>query len=171
MKVALFGAGDIGLYQLPGEHPERELAEMLGGETEMARIDRRLKLVTRRDGETERLTIRYAIHRLGHEPEPIAGECAVVAVGAEGCLLDMGRHDPSDDGLCYGRRPKRPTGGVTGTRRQRGKSPPRFNRSILRIWGGHLPPRELMEESPCISIAGSVLPGRKSGAGSASGQT
>ena len=66
MKVALFGAGDIGLHQLPGEHPE---------------------------GELERLTIRYALHRLGHEPAPIAGECAVVAVGAEGCLLDMGRHD------------------------------------------------------------------------------
>ena len=48
---------------------------------------------TRRDGEAERLTIRYALHRLGHEPAPIAGECAVVAVGAEGCLLDMGRHD------------------------------------------------------------------------------
>ena len=43
--------------------------------------------------EAERLTIRYALHRLGHEPAPIAGECAVVAVGAEGCLLDMGRHD------------------------------------------------------------------------------
>ena len=93
MKGAWFGGGDSGLYQLPGEHPERELAEMLGGETEMARIDRRLKLVTRRDGEAERLTIRYALHRLGHEPAPIAGECAVVAVGAEGCLLDMGRHD------------------------------------------------------------------------------
>ena len=66
---------------------------LLGGETEMVPINRRLTLVTRRDGEAERLTIRYALHRLGHEPAPIAGECAVVAVGAEGCLLDMGRHD------------------------------------------------------------------------------
>ena len=93
MKVALFGAGDIGLHQLPGEHPEGELEDLLGGETEMVPINRRLTLVTRRDGEAERLTIRYALHRLGHEPSPIAGECAVVAVGAEGCLLDMGRHD------------------------------------------------------------------------------
>ena len=93
MKVALFGAGDIGLHQLPGEHPEGELEDLLGGETEMVPINRRLTLVTRRDGEAERLTIRYALHRLGHEPAPIAGECAVVAVGAEGCLLDMGRHD------------------------------------------------------------------------------
>ena len=82
MKVALFGAGDIGLHQLPGEHPEGELEDLLGGETEMVPINRRLTLVTRRDGEAER-----------HEPAPIAGECAVVAVGAEGCLLDMGRHD------------------------------------------------------------------------------
>ena len=67
--------------------------DLLGGETEMVPINRRLTLVTRRDGEAERLTIRYALHRLGHEPAPIAGECAVVAVGAEGCLLDMGRHD------------------------------------------------------------------------------
>ena len=90
MKVALFGAGDIGLHQLPGEHPEGELEDLLGGETEMVPINRRLTLVTRRGAVP---TIRSALHRLGHEPAPIAGECAVVAVGAEGCLLDMGRHD------------------------------------------------------------------------------
>ena len=56
MKVALFGAGDIGLHQLPGEHPEGELEDLLGGETEMVPINRRLTLVTRRDGEAERLT-------------------------------------------------------------------------------------------------------------------
>lgn len=135
MKVALFGAGDIGLHQLPGEHPEGELEDLLGGETEMVPINRRLTLVTRRDGEAERLTIRYALHRLGHEPAPIAGECAVVAVGRRDACWTWGvttlppppgTYDPSDDGLCYGRRPKRPTGGVTGTRRHRGKSPPRF---------------------------------------------
>ena len=50
MKVALFGAGDIGLHQLPGEHPEGELEDLLGGETEMVPINRRLTLVTRRGG-------------------------------------------------------------------------------------------------------------------------
>lgn len=52
----------------------------------MTRLSRRCVLVNRKDGEENRLTIRYSLYRLGREPEPIAGDCAVVGASPEGHL-------------------------------------------------------------------------------------
>ena len=90
MKIALYqGRGHGRLYALPGARPEEELEELLGGETEMMPINGKLTLVTRKDGEEEQLPILHTLHRLDREPEPIAGDCAVVAVGRGGQLRDM----------------------------------------------------------------------------------
>jgi len=90
MKIAVFQNGRSGRpYRLAEDAPETELEELLGGETEMVPINDRLKLVTRADGEAERLPIRYALHRLGRAAEPIAGDCAVVAVRPDGRLKEM----------------------------------------------------------------------------------
>ena len=90
MKIMLFRGGQRGeIARTPGEYPKAELEELLEGETEMTPISRRLTLVTRRDGEEKQLPIRFALHRLGREPEPIAGDCAVIATGADGCLRDI----------------------------------------------------------------------------------
>ena len=43
----------------------------------------RVMLVSRKDGEAERLSIRYTLHRLGREIMPIAGDCAVVAINGQ----------------------------------------------------------------------------------------
>ena len=60
MKIIRFRTGGAGLYALPGEYPERELEELLGGEVEITPITRRLALAARRDGEEERLPALYA---------------------------------------------------------------------------------------------------------------
>lgn len=94
MRIILFQGGARGeLVSLPGERPEAELAELLEGEAEMTHLSRRYILVTRKDGEENRLTIRYSLHRLGREPEPIAGDCAVVVASPEGHLRDAGPGD------------------------------------------------------------------------------
>lgn len=100
MKIIRFRAGVTGLYALPGECPERELEELLGGETEMVPIARRLALVVRRDGEEERLPILYTLHRLGREPAPIPGECAVVVTAPDGRLMDATHRDMSAAEQC-----------------------------------------------------------------------
>ena len=101
MKIIRFRAGGTGLYALPGEYPELELEEMLGGEVEMAPITRRLALVVRRRDEGERqLPILYALHRLGREPAPIPGECAVVVTAPDGRLMDASHRDMSAAEQC-----------------------------------------------------------------------
>lgn len=94
MELMLFRDGRPGvIVKVPGEGPEGELVELLGGETEMVPLNKRLTLVRRADGEALRLAIRYAVHRLGREPEPVAGDCAVVAVVPDGSLGDVKAHD------------------------------------------------------------------------------
>lgn len=88
MKIVLFRDGQPGVVaQLSGKDPIGELAELLGGETEITEINKRLSLVTRKDGEG--LPVRYAAHGLEEEPKQIAGDCAVVAVRPEGVLRDV----------------------------------------------------------------------------------
>ena len=100
MKIIRFRAGGAGLYALPGEYPERELEELLGGETEMVPITRRLALVVRRDEEEKRLPILYALHRLDREPVPIPGECAVVVTAPDGRMSDASHRDMSAAEQC-----------------------------------------------------------------------
>lgn len=90
MKIMLFQDGKPGVAEkLPGENPEAELADLLGGETEMTPLTERLLLVTRKDGEELELPVRYAVHGLGREPRRVAGDIAVVAVRPEGILRDV----------------------------------------------------------------------------------
>lgn len=71
-----------------------ELAELLEGPVETLALNDRLVLVSREDGEKERLSIRYILHRLGREIEPIAGDCAVLAVtGRGGKAREAGAED------------------------------------------------------------------------------
>lgn len=100
MKIIRFRAGETGLYALPGEYPERELEELLGGETEMVPITHRLALVARRDEGEKQLPILYALHRLGREPAPIPGECAVVVTAPDGRLIDASHQDMSAAEQC-----------------------------------------------------------------------
>lgn len=95
MKIILFQGGGPGVtYKLPGENPMAELAELLDGPVELTPLSGRLALVSREDGEAERLSIRYALHRLGREVEPIAGDCAVVAIcDQRGRLREAGAED------------------------------------------------------------------------------
>lgn len=90
MKIGLFQGGKPGtMYAIPEDDPERELVELLGGETEMTPLTSKLSLVYRADGEEARLPIRYTQRENFREPEPIAGDCAVVAVKPGGCLRDI----------------------------------------------------------------------------------
>ena len=90
MKIVLFRDKKQGVVaRLPGENPEVELADLLGGETEMIPLNERLSVVKLRDGEGMELPVRYRMHRLGKEPMPIAGDCAVVAVRLDGGLRDV----------------------------------------------------------------------------------
>lgn len=90
MKIVLFRDGKPGVpAKLPGEDPEVELSDLLGGETEMVPLNDRLTLVMLKDGEELQLPIRYALHRLGREPMPVAGDCAVVGVRLDGMLRDV----------------------------------------------------------------------------------
>lgn len=100
MKIIRFRAGGAGLYALPGEYPERELEELLGGEVEITPITRRLALVVRRDGEEKLLPILYALHRLGREPAPIPGEGAVVVTAPDGRMVDANHRDMSAAEQC-----------------------------------------------------------------------
>lgn len=90
MKIMMFRGGQPGaLVQLSGDQPERELEELLEGAVEWRRLCPKFCLVVRMDGEAERLPIRYAVHQLGREPEPVAGDCAVVALGVDRSLGDI----------------------------------------------------------------------------------
>ncbi len=90
MKVILYRDGRQAVCaKLPGEDPEMELTDLLGGETEMVPLNQCLTLVTLRDGEELKLPVRYTVCCLGREPRPIAGDCAVVAVKPDGCLRDV----------------------------------------------------------------------------------
>ena len=95
MKIVLFRDGKPGVVaKLPGENPEVELTDLLGGETEMISLNERLVVVVRKDGERspadDDRPVRYQIHRLGREILPVAGDCAVVAVRLDGGLRDVG---------------------------------------------------------------------------------
>lgn len=90
MKIMLFRDGRLGAAaKLPGENPEVELSDLLGGETEMISLTERLVAVTLKDGKEMGLENRYAIHRLGRSPLPVYGDCAVVAVMPNGAYRDI----------------------------------------------------------------------------------
>ena len=94
MKIVLFQAGRPGReYIMPGDKPEADLADMLGGAVELTTLNKRLEVITRVDGEKLRLPIHYAMHRIGRAVEPLAGDCAVVARTAAGQLTDIGMDD------------------------------------------------------------------------------
>lgn len=83
MKVVLFRDGRPGVAAaLPGEVPEAELADLLGGELDVTPLGTRLALLTLHEAERLQLPIRYVLHRLGRASEPVAGDAVVVRVGA-----------------------------------------------------------------------------------------
>lgn len=107
MKIVLFRDGQRGTaVTLPGEHPEAELEELLGGKISFWSFGKTLELAEREDSEEKQLPIRYALHRLGREPDPIAGDCAVVAVRPDGRIRDISLRE-LDAALSY----IRPVGG------------------------------------------------------------
>lgn len=90
MKVLLFRDGQDGVIQhLPGEYPWPELCDLLGGEIDTTPINGRLALVTRRDMKALDLPQYYFFRRYGQADRPIYGDCAVIAVRADGTLTDI----------------------------------------------------------------------------------
>lgn len=93
----LFRDGQRGVViKLPGERPVEEIGELLGGGAEQwpARLSCRLALYRREDGTG--LPERYELHRLGRVPEPVAGDCAVVAMGPDGRMKDLTVNDVAE---------------------------------------------------------------------------
>lgn len=81
MKVLLFRGGKAGaVWKLPGKFPEPELEDLMGGAVAHVRISERLMLVTLADAEELQKPIDYAIHRIGRNLEPVAGDAAVIHV-------------------------------------------------------------------------------------------
>ena len=94
MKVVLFQRGNPGReYVMAGDQPVADLEELLEGEVEFTPLNRRLSLVSRKDGEALRLPIHYSLHQLGRCVEPVAGDCAVVVRGGGGVLGDVNAQD------------------------------------------------------------------------------
>ena len=94
MKIILYRDGAPGVAaKLPGDNADAELEELLGGETEAAALNGRLKLVSLLGGEEKRLPIRYVVHRLGRAPVPIAGPCAIIGIGVDGRVRDISVQD------------------------------------------------------------------------------
>ena len=95
MKVILYLDGEAGeMATLPGDCPELELEELIGGPTEMRPLAKtRLTLVCRQDGEACRLPIHFAVCELGREPVPVAGEFAVIRMDREGVIRDIRPED------------------------------------------------------------------------------
>lgn len=90
MKIIVFEGGAPGrAVVIPGDAPEAELGELLGGETALTPLGRGLMLAERGDEEKVHLPVRYGLHRLGRAVEPIAGDCAVVAASPMGELRDI----------------------------------------------------------------------------------
>ena len=90
MKIVLFRDGRRGTaLSIPGDRVTAELTELLGGEIAIRSFGQTLELVERKDGEAKRLPIRYALHQLGRDAEPIAGDCAVMASRPDGRLRDI----------------------------------------------------------------------------------
>lgn len=90
MKIILYRDGRPGTAVcLPGEYPEAELEELLGGETEMNSISARLKLVTAAEDGEARRPARYRLDRLGQGPLLVAGDAAVIAVRPDGTITDV----------------------------------------------------------------------------------
>ena len=87
MKIILYRDGQAGVVvSLPGEHPEAELEELLGGETEMRPINSRLSLVGRRE---QTGGPGYILERLGQCPLEAEGDAAVIAVRPDGMITDI----------------------------------------------------------------------------------
>lgn len=110
MKIMLFRDGQMGVVvKIPGERPLEEIGELLGGAVDepLTRLSGRLALCMRADGEEEHLPIRYAWHKLGREPEPVAGNCAVVVQGLDWKLRDITIQDVEAAQVCV-----RPAGGL-----------------------------------------------------------
>ncbi len=94
MKIVLFRDGRPGVAaKLPGEDPEVELTDLLGGETEMTPLNERLTLAALKDGEEMGLPARYRVHRLGRASLSVAGDCAVIAVKQDGMYRDVTIHE------------------------------------------------------------------------------
>ena len=90
MKIVLFRDGHRGVAaRLPGENPEVELSDLLGGETEMVSLNDKLVAVVLKDGKEMGLENRHTIQRLGRGPLPVFGDCAVVAVKPDGKYRDV----------------------------------------------------------------------------------
>ena len=90
MKIMLFRDGKPGVAaKLPGENPDLELTDLLGGETEMVSLNERLVAVVLKDGKELGLKNQYSIQRLGRAPLPVYGDCAVVAVKPNAVYRDV----------------------------------------------------------------------------------
>lgn len=94
MKAIIYRGGEHGtVATLSGDNPMAELEELLGGPVELTVLTRRLNLVSRADGEELQLPIRYSVHWMDRCPEPVAGDCAVVARLPNLMLTDINAED------------------------------------------------------------------------------
>lgn len=97
MRIILYRNGREGVIaRLPGENVEQEMADLLGGETEMTPLNKRLTLVRLVKGEELRLPIRYKVEKLGYAPLIVAGDCAVLALDERGMVTDATLTDRFD---------------------------------------------------------------------------
>lgn len=89
MKIVLFRNGKRGVAaKLPGEDPDVELTDLLGGKLRMKALTSKLIAVTLKDAEELGLGHRYNLHVKEHTT-PVYGECAVVALNVDGTYRDL----------------------------------------------------------------------------------
>lgn len=90
MKIVLFRDGRPGVVaKLPGDNPNVELTDLLGGEIRMEAVSRNLAVVRLKNGEELGLPHCYNIRRLGRSMTPVYGDCALVALTIEGPYRDV----------------------------------------------------------------------------------
>lgn len=94
MKIVLFRGGRRGVAaELPGDFPERELTDLLGGGITVDRLNERLALVRLGWGEREELPVRYTLHRLGYRPEEFEGDAVVIGLMPDSDFRDVDSND------------------------------------------------------------------------------
>lgn len=90
MKVVLYRDGRPGVAaKLPGDEPDIELSDLLGGETEITPVTSKLRVVHLCEGYGLDLPVRYMMHVIGKAPRLIRGDCALVALTMDGKYRDV----------------------------------------------------------------------------------
>ena len=90
MKIVLYRDGRPGVVaKLPGDEPDIELSDLLGGETEITPVTGKLCVVHLCEGYEMGMPARYMMHVIGKAPRLIHGDCALVAMTIEGKYRDV----------------------------------------------------------------------------------